>query len=111
MCHEGLDADGPELMGKVFLDRWREDKLEPLFTFIKTTHARQSSRQPRRTRLRDVIAFVLEANGLPAGERELSADMVGSIQLVGPEAPGLLPTSPSFARWAVSTLTPTTPGP
>jgi mono/diheme cytochrome c family protein len=36
-CHEGQDADGPELTGRVFLDRWREDTLEPLFTFIKTT--------------------------------------------------------------------------
>src|SRR4029450_13711127 len=36
-CHEGQDADGPELTGKAFLDRWREDKLESLFTFIKTT--------------------------------------------------------------------------
>ena len=36
-CHEGQDADGPELTGKALLDRWREDKLEPLFTFIKTS--------------------------------------------------------------------------
>ena len=36
-CHEGLEADGPDLTNKAFLDRWREDKLEPLFTFIKTT--------------------------------------------------------------------------
>src|SRR5262245_48489949 len=36
-CHEGSDADGPELKGKAFLDRWREDTLQPLFTFIKTT--------------------------------------------------------------------------
>src|SRR5215510_14719434 len=36
-CHEGQDADGPELTGKAFLDRWREDKIEPLFTFVRTT--------------------------------------------------------------------------
>ena len=35
-CHDGQDADGPGLTGKAFLDRWREDTLEPLFTFIKT---------------------------------------------------------------------------
>src|SRR5918995_1622518 len=36
-CHEGLEADGPELAGRAFIDRWREDRLESLFAFIRTT--------------------------------------------------------------------------
>jgi mono/diheme cytochrome c family protein len=87
MCHEGQDADGPELMGTVFFDRWREDKLEPLFTFMKT---RMPGNRPGTLEERayvDVLAYVLQANGLPAGERELSADLVERIQLVGPDGP------------------------
>jgi hypothetical protein len=86
-CHEGQDADGPELIGRAFLDRWREDTLEPLFTFIKT---RMPGNLPGSLDERvyvDIVAHVLHANELPAGENELSADMVGSIQLVGVEGP------------------------
>jgi S-disulfanyl-L-cysteine oxidoreductase SoxD len=86
-CHEGQDADGPELTGKAFLDRWREDKLEPLFTFIKTTMPGSAPGSLDDGRYADVIAFILEGNGLPAGTRELSPEMVGSIQLVGAEGP------------------------
>ena len=87
MCHEGQDADGPELTAAVFLDRWREDTLEPLFTFMKT---RMPGNRPGSLDERayvDVLAYVLQVHGLPAGERELSADMVGGIQLVGPDGP------------------------
>jgi mono/diheme cytochrome c family protein len=86
-CHEGLEADGPELTGKAFLDRWREDTLEPLFTFIRTTMPGNAPGSLDDRAYTDVIAFILEANDLPAGKRELSPDMVGSIQLVGPEGP------------------------
>ena len=86
-CHEGQDADGPELSGKAFLDRWREDKLESLFTFIKTTMPGNAPGSLDERVYADIIAFILEANGLPAGKRELSPDMVGSIQLVGAEGP------------------------
>jgi mono/diheme cytochrome c family protein len=86
-CHEGLEADGPGLLDKAFLDRWREDTLEPLFTFMKTTMPGNTpgSLDPRV--YADILAFLLEANGLPAGTRELGAEMAGSIQLVGPEGP------------------------
>ena len=86
-CHEGQDADGPELTGKAFLDRWREDTLEPLFTFIKTTMPGNAPGSLDERAYADIIAFILEANDLPAGKRELSPDMVGSIQLVGADGP------------------------
>jgi mono/diheme cytochrome c family protein len=86
-CHEGQDADGPELRGKAFLDRWREDTLESLFTFIKTTMPGNAPGSLDERVYADIIAFVLEANGLPAGTRELSPDLIGSIQLVGADGP------------------------
>jgi hypothetical protein len=86
-CHEGQDADGPELIGKAFLDRWREDKLEPLFTFMKTRMPGNLPGSLDASVYADVTAFLLQANHLPAGTRELAPDMVGSIQLVGPDGP------------------------
>jgi mono/diheme cytochrome c family protein len=86
-CHEGQDADGPELTGRAFLDRWREDKVESLFTFIRTTMPGNNPGSLDERAYADIMAFILEANGLPAGTRELSPDMVGSIQLVGVEGP------------------------
>jgi len=86
-CHEGQEADGPQLIGKAFLDRWREDTLEPLFTFVKTTMPGNAPGGLDARAYADLIAFLLEANGLPPGPRELGPEMVGGIQLVGPEGP------------------------
>jgi len=86
-CHEGLEADGPGLTEKAFLDRWREDTLEPLFTFIKTTMPGNKPGSLDDQVYADVLAFLLEANGLPAGTVELSPTMVARIQLVGPDGP------------------------
>jgi len=86
-CHEGLEADGPGLMEKAFLDRWREDTLEPLFTFMRTTMPGNTPGSLDDQVYADVLAFLLEANGLPAGQDELKPAMVGRIQLVGPDGP------------------------
>jgi mono/diheme cytochrome c family protein len=86
-CHDAQDADAPQLIGKGFLDRWREDTVEPLFTFIKTSMPGNLPGSLDERVYADIIAYILEANGLPAGTRELSPDMVGSIQLVGLEGP------------------------
>ena len=86
-CHEGLEADGPGLMDKAFLDRWREDTLAPLFTFVTTTMPGNAPGSLDSNVYADIVAYLLEANGLPAGARELSPDAVGGIQLVGPDGP------------------------
>jgi mono/diheme cytochrome c family protein len=86
-CHEGQDADGPVLVGKAFLDRWREDSLAPLFTFIKTTMPGNAPGTLDDGVVADVVAYLLEANGLPPGTSELAPDAVGAIQLVGLDGP------------------------
>jgi mono/diheme cytochrome c family protein len=90
-CHEGLEADGPELAGRMFIDRWREDRLESLFTFIRTTMPGNAPGSLDDREYADILAHILRVNGLPDGARELSPDMVGSIQFVGPEGPQPLP--------------------
>jgi mono/diheme cytochrome c family protein len=86
-CHEGSDADGPQLAGRVFLDRWREDTLESLFTFIKTRMPGNLPGGLDEPTYTDIVAHILQTNGFPAGERELSSAVVGSIQLIGLDGP------------------------
>jgi mono/diheme cytochrome c family protein len=86
-CHEGQDADGPLLVGRAFLDRWREDRLEALFTFMKTRMPGNLPGSLEDRAYADITAHILKENGLPAGQRELRADMVSGIQLVGADGP------------------------
>jgi quinoprotein glucose dehydrogenase len=86
-CHEGLENDGPDLTNKAFLDRWREDTLEPLFSFITTTMPGTAPGSLDEQIYADLIAFMLEAQELPAGTTELTPVRMGTIQLVGPDGP------------------------
>jgi quinoprotein glucose dehydrogenase len=86
-CHEGLENDGPDLTNKAFLDRWREDTLEPLFSFIATTMPGTAPGSLDERVYADLVAFMLEAQELPAGQTELTPAMMGRIQLVGPDGP------------------------
>ena len=86
-CHEGLENDGPDLTNKAFLDRWREDTLAPLFTFTRTTMPGSAPGSLDDKVYADLIAFMLEAQELPAGKTELTPEMMGRIQLVGLDGP------------------------
>ena len=73
-CHgENLTgADGPALKGELFTIMWEGKTLDRLFQRLRRM-------PPRRTPLeveayRDILAFILQENGYPAGERELSTD-------------------------------------
>jgi S-disulfanyl-L-cysteine oxidoreductase SoxD len=73
-CHaEDLTgADGPALKGEPFTIVWEGRTLDRLFQRLRRM-------PPRRTALeleeyRDALAFILQENGYPAGEHELSTD-------------------------------------
>ena len=40
----------------------------------------------------DILAFLLSANGLPAGSKELTADVIRSVEFVGKDGPKPLPS-------------------
>jgi mono/diheme cytochrome c family protein len=96
MCHEGADVDGPPLTGDPFIDRWREDKLDSLFTFIRTKMPRDAQGSLAENTYLDILAHLLEANNYPAGSKELTADTVKTTLLVGPDGPKPLPTNASI---------------
>ena len=92
-CHEGADVDGPPLTGDPFIDRWREDTLEALFSFIRTRMPRDNPAKLSEAVYRDILAFLLAANDYPAGRSELGADSIAVTQLVGKDGPKPLPTN------------------
>lgn len=92
-CHEGADVDGPPLTGDPFIDRWREDSLATLFTFIRTQMPRDMPGALGEAMYRDIVAFLLQANGYPAGSGELTAVVIGGTELVGKDGPKPLPTN------------------
>src|SRR5436853_2791474 len=59
-CHEGADVDGPPLTGDPFIDRWREDSLEPLYIFIKTKMPQNAPGSLDAATALDVVAFLLK---------------------------------------------------
>jgi len=91
-CHEGTDQEGPDLRGPEFVDRWRGDKLSVLFTQIRTNMPGNRPGSLSDSTYIDVLAFLLSANGLPAGPKELTADVIRSVQLVGKDGPKPLPS-------------------
>jgi cytochrome c5 len=92
-CHEGADVDGPPLTGDPFLDRWREDTLESLFGFIKARMPQDAPGKLEASAYLDVLSYLLKANSIPAGARELTTDALGGTLLVGKDGPKPLPAN------------------
>ncbi len=96
-CHRA-DLGGQNarpLKDKYFLDHWREFRLELLFNQIRANMPPPQARQgeiPDQTYL-DILTFILQGNGLPAGPRELELGQLGAITFVGNDGPQLPPSS------------------
>jgi cytochrome c553 len=73
-CHaEDLTgADGPALKGEPFALVWEGRSLGALFQRVRRMPLRRAALALEDSR--DALAFILQANGYPAGERELSTD-------------------------------------
>jgi hypothetical protein len=91
-CHEGIDQEGPDLKGSAFVDRWRGDELNVLFTQIRTNMPGNRPGGLSESTYIDILAFLLSANGLPAGRNELTAEVIRRVQLVGKDGPKPLPS-------------------
>jgi mono/diheme cytochrome c family protein len=84
---------GPALKGDRFLDQWREFPLEVLVNDMAAQMPlRNPGALPASTYV-DIAAYVLEANGLPTGQQELTKEVAASVLFVAPGGPRPLPTS------------------
>ena len=76
-CHRddlsggGSEAGAPALRGPFFLNQWRDRPLVDLFVTIGTTMPQQDPDSLRAQVVIDVVSYLLQQNGMPAGENEL----------------------------------------
>src|SRR5688500_4367391 len=84
---------GPALKGDRFLDQWREFPLDVLLNDLASQMPLRAPGSLPASAYVDITAYLVEANGLPAGERELTGDVAASVLFVAPGGPRPLPTS------------------
>ena len=95
-CH-GEDLAGSRaypLAGEPFMDHWDEHTLQQLFRRIRDTMPPADAGTLSAADARDVVAFVLQQNGFPAGSAELAHDEreLSAVQITGKTGPGALKT-------------------
>jgi hypothetical protein len=93
MCHEGADVDAPSLSGGPFIDDWREDTLDTLFTFIKTRMPRDAQGSLAESMYLDILAHLLKNNDYRAGSGELTAAVARNTLFVGRDGAKPLPNN------------------
>jgi S-disulfanyl-L-cysteine oxidoreductase SoxD len=91
-CHRD-DLTGYEgaLKGQKFVDRWREDALESLYSNIKRSMPRNAPGSLETATYLDIVAYILQQNGFPAGVSDLSPGNLKSIQVTGKNGTESLP--------------------
>jgi mono/diheme cytochrome c family protein len=94
-CHgpELAGDRGPSLRGERFITAWENGSINKLFVKIRETMPPLNAEQvPANTKL-DIIAYLLQVNGFPAGSAELALDVgaLDSLQIIkkGAEAAGV----------------------
>ena len=79
-CHgdslQGKD-EAPSLSGSEFAAAWNELSLNELFERMRKTMPKDTPGSLAREQYADVLAFVLQKNGAPAGKSELPSEAAG----------------------------------
>lgn len=76
-CHgDNLEGEGqaPPLMGKEFTDNWNKQTVGDLFDIVKGTMPADKPGSLTRQQNSEVLAYIFQKNGYPAGKTELSAE-------------------------------------
>jgi mono/diheme cytochrome c family protein len=96
-CHNAdLSGDrGPALKGERFTTSWGGGSVTRLFEKIRDTMPPFATSTLDDAAKLDIVAFILQTNGFPAGDKELAAADLESIDVV---AQGEQPKAQNFAR-------------
>jgi quinoprotein glucose dehydrogenase len=75
--------EGPALVGSTFLQKWEGESVRRLFQKIRDSMPKDDVNSVSEEEKADVVAFLLQANGFPAGSAELphDANQLSAIQL------------------------------
>jgi len=79
------NSNAPSLVGASFAFLWEDKSLDELFTTIRTLMPTNAPGSLSASVYVEILAYILEANGLPAGRAELVADpdVLGRIAIAG----------------------------
>ena len=81
-CHDG-GTMGPELWGDPFLAQWENKYGGEFFSRIQTTMPEEAPGSLSENDVLDVVAYVLQTNGFPAGDKAIqSAKALGTMKFV-----------------------------
>jgi len=81
-CHDG-GTMGPELWGDPFLTQWENKDVASFFARIQTTMPEDAPGTLADKDVLDIIAYVIQTNGFPAGDNELaSKDALAKLKFV-----------------------------
>ena len=94
-CHlpdmSGSDEARP-LAGERFMQDWREDTLHTLFVRIRNLMPFDEPATLTEEAYLDSVAYILEFNGFPAGDRELTPVGLEDIRIEGRDGPAEVPS-------------------
>jgi hypothetical protein len=93
-CHKGNEEtvnQESRLKGIQFMERWREDNVESLFGLIRSAMPQRDPGSLSDNTYIDIVAFLLQENGFPAGDAELTVSGSPEIQIEGKDGPRPLP--------------------
>jgi len=80
-CHRddltggGSEAGAPALAGPIFTVRWRDQPLADMFVTIGTTMPKNKPDSVMPNIIVDIVSFILKANDMPAGQKELPPNL------------------------------------
>ena len=93
-CHVGdlsgtlaADTGAPPLRGAPFVASLQRKGVAGVFTYVKTTMPADDPASLEDGWYLDILAYVFQANGFPAGPRELSAADLPRVRVGRPVAP------------------------
>ena len=79
MCHgerlDDGDFGGAPLRGTWFREHWGSGSVATLFTYVQTQMPPDNPGGLNDTTYADILAFILQRNGYPAGDAELPSQM------------------------------------
>lgn len=93
-CHQGdlsPTNQTARMAGPRFFDRWREESLDYMYDFIYTTMPRRKPKSLPESDYLDIVAHILKVNSVPAGERELTREVVRTVRFEQKDGPKPLP--------------------
>src|ERR1051326_2786602 len=88
-CHGGDLGGGqaPALRGEKWLDYWREDTLDSMYSLIKESMPPRAGSALTESQALSVVAYILQANDLPAGNSALSVGALPAIHIEARSGP------------------------